>query len=87
MIYIWQDMRLPNIPPEVGNCWVDASLSDEEAEDRVREYIRMSFGRIRYLIDQNIVVIHGVWDASDPDISIGNTDQDIENDACSNIKS
>jgi hypothetical protein len=64
MLYVWEDLDAPEAEQKFGDHFSDAETI-EEATVETRKYIRGSLARQKHKFDEERIVIHHIWDATD----------------------
>ena len=63
MLYVWQDLDLPESDQKFGDHFSHAETLPEAEED-TRRYVRSSLARQKHRYDEGRIVIHKMWDAT-----------------------
>lgn len=64
MLYVWQDLDLPESDQKFGDHFTHAKTLEEAVEDTKR-YVRSSLARQKHRFDEGRIVIHKMWDATE----------------------
>ena len=65
MIYMWEDTDSPEKETKFGDHSIVEVMTEAEAIEETRKYIRGSLGRSKHKYDEGRIIIHGIWDASE----------------------